>query len=159
MTERERMKDRNRRMIKIAAAAVATCMYTCMSGQRRSLAHLNTHVSNKATGLTCSYLLQPFAMKIKCSATSTAPHQKYRGNQTVAENLKVSSFLCSLMCYLLRWTRILSQPITLTKLIGVCKFLIEFRRDVKVKPVFSSFYCIITLNMRNKAIPSRESRN
>lgn len=38
MTGRERMKDRTQRMIKITA--VATCMYTCMSGHGRCLAAL-----------------------------------------------------------------------------------------------------------------------
>lgn len=50
---------------------------------------LNTRVSNKATGLTCSYLVQPFPAN-KCAAL---PTHSAGGNQTVAEDLKGFFFL------------------------------------------------------------------
>lgn len=82
------MKDRKRRMIKITVPAVATCMYTC-EWTRVVRCYLNRHVSNKATALTCAYLPAAICHEQMCSAP------KYRGNQTVAENLEVSSFRSS----------------------------------------------------------------
>lgn len=150
------MKERKWRMIKIAAAAaVATCMYTCMSGHRRSLAALYTRVSNKAMGLTCAYLLKPFAVN-KCAALlQQHPHQKVQRKSNCCRESPFFFFLSSL-CSLMACCFISSdelefspQPITLIKLSAYVNVPSNFRQDVKIKPVFL-FHCIITLNVRNK---------
>lgn len=82
-------------MIKITVpAAEATCMYTC-EWTRVLRRYLNRHVSNKATALTRSYLPAAVRHEQMCGAASP----KCGGNQTVAENLELSSFLS----LLLRW--------------------------------------------------------
>lgn len=106
------MKDRKQWMIKIAAAAVATSMYTCMSGQRRSHATL-THVSNKVSSDT-SLSHVAFRREQMCSATSTAPHQKYRGNQRCAVVLSFQTNTNSLLAN------------NFDSTVGKCHFLITF---------------------------------
>lgn len=95
--------------------------------------HLNTHVSNKATGLTCPYLLQPFAVKIMRSAV---PQQlPTRSTEEIKLLQRISYFplarslaraLCSLMAF---FSDELSP--TLIKLWEYLNFPIEICQDVK----------------------------
>lgn len=91
--------------------------------------HLNTHVSNKATGLTCPYLLQPFAVKIMLSAV---PQQlPTRSTEEIKLLQRISYFplarsLCSLMAF---FSDELSP--TLIKLWEYLNFPIEICQDVK----------------------------
>lgn len=104
MTGRERMKDRTQRMIKITA--VATCMYTCMSGHGRCLA-----------ALTRAYQTRPrvWHALILCSLSLRTNVLRYP--LIAQEEIKLLQRIwrvffsspCSLMacCYLCRWTQTL----------------------------------------------------
>lgn len=130
-TGRERMKDRKQRMIKIAVpAAVATCMYTWASGHGAA-----SHISNKATALTCPYLLQPFAM----NSAAAAAAQPQRPPCWTTEEIKLQQ----------RTWRLSSPP-------SRCAQLSLFAQTWKLK---SFCDCFITFNVRNRAILSAWRRN
>lgn len=117
VTERERMKDRKQRMIKIA----------CCCGHM----HACTPVRVDTDAVSPPRIKQGHGSDTLLSPPWTNVqryHQKYRGNQTVAEGFS-PFFLCSLSCYLVRWT---------LPAIRICKFPVEFCRYVKIKPLFSS---------------------
>lgn len=144
MTERERMKERKQRMIKIAAAAVATCMYTCMSGHRRCLATL-THTYQTRPRvwhalISCS--LSPWT-NVQRYLNSSPPNVQRKSN-CCRESPPPSPFLFSLftdglLSYLFRWTLIPSQHITLIKLSKNVNSPSNFCRDVKIKSFFFFF--------------------
>lgn len=117
-------RTEKQRMIKIAAAAaaVATCMYTCTSGHGRSLATLTPTYQTRPRGLTCSYLPAAlfFSAVNKCAATTASP-PKSTEEIKLLQRKNVEAFFfffLSVHCYLFEYS---SSPITLIKLSGIWK--------------------------------------
>lgn len=85
----------------------------------------HTHISNKATALHC------LISRCEDTSCSTAPHQKYRGNQTVAENQLFSA--THAVCSLLPFFQIIFWPSLIKLLDCIITFFLKGEDEFKFR--------------------------